>query len=101
MINLPKKTSTNFPGSPDPNLRNTFRENTAVVVEKEEEKMDSDSVPSPAIQYVLPYINYLTSLKLFFLINKIRTAAKSLQLCPTLWDPMDCSPPGASVHGIL
>ena len=23
------------------------------------------------------------------------------QLCPTLCDPMDCSPPGASVHGIL
>ena len=25
----------------------------------------------------------------------------SLQLCLTLWDPMDCSPPGSSVHGIL
>ena len=23
------------------------------------------------------------------------------QLCPTLCDPMDCSPPGLSVHGIL
>ena len=21
------------------------------------------------------------------------------QLCPTLYDPMDCSPPGSSVHG--
>ena len=28
-------------------------------------------------------------------------AAKSLQLCPTLCDPMDCSLPGFSVHGIL
>ena len=27
--------------------------------------------------------------------------AKSLQLCPTLCNPMDCSPPGSSVHGIL
>ena len=27
--------------------------------------------------------------------------AKSLQLCPTLCDPMNCSPPGSSVHGIL
>ena len=27
--------------------------------------------------------------------------AKSLQLCPTLWDPKDCSLPGSSVHGIL
>ena len=26
--------------------------------------------------------------------------AKSLQLCPTLCDPMDYSPPGSSVHGI-
>ena len=25
--------------------------------------------------------------------------AKMLQLCPTLCDPMDCSPPGSSVHG--
>ena len=23
------------------------------------------------------------------------------QLCPTLCDPMDCSPPDSSVHGIL
>ena len=26
---------------------------------------------------------------------------KSLQSCPTLCDPMDCSPPHSSVHGIL
>ena len=28
-------------------------------------------------------------------------AAKSLQSCPTVCDPMDGSPPGSSVHGIL
>ena len=28
-------------------------------------------------------------------------AAKSLQSCPTLWDPIDGSPPGSSVPGIL
>ena len=27
--------------------------------------------------------------------------AQSLQSCPTLCDPMNCSPPGSSVHGIL
>ena len=27
--------------------------------------------------------------------------AKSLQSCPTLCNPMDCNPPGSSVHGIL
>jgi len=28
-------------------------------------------------------------------------AAESLQSCPTLWDPIDGSPPGSSVPGIL
>jgi len=28
-------------------------------------------------------------------------AAKSLQSRPTLSDPMDCSPPGSSAHGIF
>ena len=28
-------------------------------------------------------------------------AAKSLQLCPTLHDPIDSSPPGSPVSGIL
>ena len=27
--------------------------------------------------------------------------AKSLKSCPTLFDPMDCSPQGSSIHGIL
>ena len=27
------------------------------------------------------------------------SCAKSLQSCPTLCDPMDCSPPGSSIHG--
>ena len=30
-----------------------------------------------------------------------RTHAKLLQSCPTLCDPVDCSLPGSSVHGIL
>ena len=36
-----------------------------------------------------------------FKFFSLSAAAKSLQLCPTLCDPMDCSPPGSSVHGIL
>ena len=28
-------------------------------------------------------------------------AAKSLQSCPTLCDPMGCSPAGSSIHGIF
>ena len=36
--------------------------------------------------------------------NKAAEATKSVlvaQSCPTLYDPMDCSPQGSSVHGIL
>jgi len=31
----------------------------------------------------------------------VAAAAWSLQSCPTLCKPIDCSPPGSSVHGIL
>ena len=31
----------------------------------------------------------------------IKKAAKSLQSCPTLWDPMEGSPPGSPTPGIL
>ena len=31
----------------------------------------------------------------------IAVQAQSFQSCPILCDPMDCSPPGSSVHGIL
>ena len=32
--------------------------------------------------------------------ERAAAAAKSLQSCPTLSDPMDCSLPGSSIHGI-
>ena len=31
----------------------------------------------------------------------VKECVKMLQSCPTLCNPMDCSPPGFSVHGIL
>ena len=43
------------------------------------------------------YIEYSISIYL----DTAAAAAKSLQSCLTLCDPMDCSPPGFSVHGIL
>jgi len=33
--------------------------------------------------------------------NTAAAAAKSLQSCPTLWDPIDGSPPGFPIPGIL
>ena len=38
---------------------------------------------------------------MFFILNAAAAAAKSLQSCPTLSDPMDCSQPGSSIHGIF
>ena len=42
-------------------------------------------------------VNLCKKVPLFSIIS----AAKSLQSCPTLWDPIDGSPPGSSVPGIL
>ena len=39
----------------------------------------------------IKYLRWLYCVELFLVA----------QLCPTLCDPMDCSPPGSSVHGIL
>ena len=36
-----------------------------------------------------------------FFSDPTATAAKSLQLCPTLCDPIDGSPPGSAIPGIL
>ena len=34
-------------------------------------------------------------------LQPVFMCAKSLQLCLTICDPMNCSPPGSAVHGIL
>ena len=38
-----------------------------------------------------------------FLLQRMKVGSESevIQSCPTLSDPMDCSPPGSSVHGIF
>ena len=42
-------------------------------------------------------IIYLKCLALIWLFSLLF----NLWLCPTLWGPMNCSPPGSSVHGIF
>ena len=32
---------------------------------------------------------------------KVKSESEVAQLCPNLHDPMDCSPPGSSIHGIF
>ena len=39
--------------------------------------------------------------RVLYLITAAASAAKLLQLCPTLCDPIDGSPPGSAIPGIL
>ena len=32
---------------------------------------------------------------------KVKSESEVVQSCPTHSDPMDCSPPGSSVHGVF
>ena len=32
---------------------------------------------------------------------KVKNESEVAQSCPTLSDPVDCSPPGSSIHGIF
>ena len=59
------------------------------------------------IWYIYIIYNYFRSMTMslvqaiFISLVHACMHAKSLSLCPTLCDPMDCSPPNFSVHGIL
>ena len=46
------------------------------------------------------YVEVLT-FKMIVFGDRARVPAKSPQVCSTLCDLMDCSPPGSSVHGVL
>ena len=39
--------------------------------------------------------------ELKILLMKVKSESEVAQSCPTPSNPMDCSPPGSSVHGIL
>ena len=34
-------------------------------------------------------------------VLRVKSESEVAQSCPTLCNPMDCSPPGSSIHGIL
>ena len=61
--------------------------------------------PSAVTNY-FPIIQLLLFSKWkFFILNSLlilyMLLLKHTQSCPTLCNPMDCSPPGSSIHGIL
>ena len=50
------------------------------------------SMPGPPVHHQLPE---------FICSNMDESESEVAQSCPTLFDPMDCSPPDSSIHGIL
>ena len=86
-----------WPGNPTPG--NLSWEN----ISKEEKKL---SVESSSLQfYSSKWRSYglrkSVGLGVRCLVLEVLCAAKSLQSCPTLCDPIDGSPPGSPVPGIL
>ena len=74
--------------------------------------MATTSKSTSAVQGIISHL--LVGLSASTLVNPLKlilhrmdgeipaaAAAKSLQLCPTLCDPIDSSPPGSPVPGIL
>ena len=49
----------------------------------------------------LVHLSYSLSVPGGPLPRTLKVKVLAAQSCPTLCDPMDCSPPGSSVHGIL
>ena len=55
----------------------------------------------PRLPHLWDFLGKSTGVGRHCLLCLVLLPAKSLQSCPTLCDPMDCSLPGFSVHGIL
>ena len=67
-------------------------------------RLITDSTSLLAITWFIFSISFWFSLRRLYVSKSLlisSTTTKSLQSCPTLCDPMDCSLPGFSVHGIL
>ena len=50
---------------------------------------------------VLVYASEFSLMEMYLLPIFLQVFAKLLQSCPTLCDPVDCSPPGSSAHGVI
>ena len=48
-----------------------------------------------------PQFVVIHTVKGFSVVSEAEGEGEVAQLCPTLCDPVDCSLPGSSVHGIL
>ena len=60
------------------------------------------ATPKTAAQQAPPSLRFSRQEHCFLLqCMKVKSESEIAQSCPILSDPMDCSPPGSSVHGIF
>ena len=64
------------------------------------EKKGKETIPQPTLKRMIGSVIFHVYF-LAFLVIAAAAAAKLLQSCPTLCDPIDGSPPGSPVPGIL
>ena len=64
-----------------------------LTLEKKCPKLSDNNICLEGISYLYPICTAQNDMVLYFCLCLV------IQSCPTLCDPMDCSPPGSSVHG--
>ena len=57
--------------------------------------------PPPPRPWASPGKNTGVGCHFFLQCMKVKSESEVAESCPTLSDPMDCSPPGSSIHGIF
>ena len=93
----------NFPKLDQEEIENLNRPIKSMEIETIIKNLPANKSPGPesfTAEFYQKFREELTPI-LLKLFQKIAAAAKLLQLCPTLCDPRDSSPPGSPVPGIL
>ena len=66
------------------------------------ERTQIQEADRPGFQVPAPHtVAYCSITVPFFTCKKVKVESEVAQSCPTLSDPMECSLPGSSVHGIF
>ena len=72
---------------------------------KDAHSLEGGSIPGPSLSPAKGFSHWMHLINGYsvheVISSQIAAAAKSLQSCPPLCDPIDGSPPGSTVPGIL
>ena len=81
-------------GDADVGMRETW-------LSTEHDREDWGRLLSPEISEWMGSVEYRARFCVYVSSKGLKVSKLIAQLCPSLCDPMDCNPPGSSVHGIL